>query len=71
MSDFVFVIPQGWTQIPVEYVYQIGPAAIENYVASGLSYLEQELIAAGALPAGTTVSEARFFNGEVLVVRLG
>lgn len=71
MSEFLFIVPAGWTQINTEYVYQLGPAAVENYVASGLTYLEQELINAGALPEGSVIAEARLFNGETLVVRLG
>lgn len=75
MSDFILVIPQGWTRLDLEattLIPGVSIPAIENWIASGyLTIMAQELINGGILPADTIILEAQIFNGEMLLVRLG
>jgi hypothetical protein len=67
MSGFLFVIPQGWTQIPQEIIDQIGANQILGWVqTSDYSTLGQALREAGG---PESISEAVFFNSEILAVR--
>jgi hypothetical protein len=69
MSEFVFVIPEGWTQISEEVISQIG-SPIGDWINIGdMLSLTEALRTYNAFPADIVVTEARFFNGEVLVVR--
>lgn len=67
MSDFLFVVPSGWTQISPEMIERIGANMIDGWVkSSDLSTLATALREAGG---PESVSEAVFFNSEILAVR--
>jgi hypothetical protein len=67
MSGFLFIIPSGWTQISQEMIDQIGAIQIDNWVKMGDFYsLGQALREIGG---PESISEAVFFNAEILAVR--
>lgn len=67
MSQFLFVIPEGWTQISQEMIEQIGANQIDAWVKMSDYYtLGQALREAGG---PESISEAVFFNAEILAVR--
>lgn len=67
MSQFLFIIPEGWTQISQELVDTIGALQIDNWVKMADFYtLGQALREAGG---PESISEAVFFNAEILAVR--
>lgn len=67
MSGFIFVIPEGWTQISQEMIDQIGANTILGWVNMADYYsLGQALREIGG---PENVSEAVFFNSEILAVR--
>ena len=69
MSEFVFVIPAGWTQISSEIISQIGSPIGDWLTIGDMLSLTEALRSYDAFPQDIVVTEARFFNGEVLVVR--
>ena len=75
MSDFLFIIPDGWVQITPEQIdlVQAGPSSLESWANSGsFSLVDQALRGAGILTdPEIRVAEARMFNGNILVVRFG
>ena len=75
MSNFVLVVPEGWTQLDLDVCIQapgVTLLAIQTYIASlALDTLAIELINGGILPAGSIILEAQVFNGETFLVRLG
>ena len=67
MGSFLFIIPEGWTQIPQELIDTIGAIQIDNWVKMADYYsLGQALREAGG---PESISEAVFFNAEILAVR--
>ena len=67
MSEFLFVVPAGWTQISQEMIDQIGANKILGWVQMGDYYtLGQALREIGG---PESISEAVFFNSEILAVR--
>ncbi|TXG75889.1 hypothetical protein E6Q11_06140 [Candidatus Dojkabacteria bacterium] len=67
MSSFLFIIPEGWTQISQELIDTIGAIQIDNWVKMADYYsLGQALREAGG---PESISEAVFFNTEILAVR--
>lgn len=67
MSSFLFIIPSGWTQISQEMIDQIGVIQIDSWVKMGDFYsLGQALREIGG---PESISEAVFFNAEILAVR--
>jgi hypothetical protein len=71
MSDFLFIIPEGWVQIPEEVISQIGSLVTDWVNMQNWTELSDALKVQGAIPQDMNVAEAKFFNGEVLVVKLG
>ena len=71
MSDFLFVIPEGWVQISEYTISQIGSSVTDWINMHDYTSLTDALIAQEAIPVGTTVAEAVYFNGEILAVKLG
>jgi hypothetical protein len=67
MGDFQFVIPEGWTQIPKEMVDQIGAIVIDGWVRTS----DYGTLGAALREIGgpESISEAVFFNSEILAVR--
>lgn len=67
MSSFLFIIPEGWTQISQELIDTIGAIQIDNWVKMADYYsLGRALREAGG---PESISEAVFFNTEILAVR--
>jgi hypothetical protein len=67
MSDFLFVIPPGWTQISQAMIDQIGANQILGWVQTNdYGTLGQALRDLGG---PESISEAVFFNSEILAVR--
>lgn len=67
MSSFLSIIPEGWTQISQELIDVIGAIQIDNWVKMADYYsLGQALREAGG---PESISEAVFFNTEILAVR--
>ena len=71
MSDFVFIIPAGWLQISEYVISQIGSPIGDWINMQDMTSLTDALLAYEAIPVGTTVAAAKFFDGEVLAVKLG
>ena len=71
MSEFLFIIPQGWVQIPEETISLIGSLIGDWINMQDMTSLTDALLAYEAIPVGTTVAAAKFFDGEVLAVKLG
>lgn len=73
MSDFLFILPQGWTQLPAHAIDAIpsGIGTAEMWVdSSNFADLTLALQEAGQLPANQYIEEAKIFNGDILVVRI-
>jgi hypothetical protein len=69
VSDFLFILPSGWTQMSAECV---GGSIIGDWLAANdLTSLSDALKARGDIAEDSVLVEARLFNGEVLAVRLG
>jgi hypothetical protein len=67
MSEFLFIVPAGWTQIPQEIIDLIGANTIVGWLqASDYISLGTALREAGG---PESISEAIFFNSEILAVR--
>ena len=67
MSEFLFIIPAGWTKISQEMIDQIGANLILDWVQSSqYGVLGQALREIGG---PESITEAVFFNSEVLAVR--
>jgi hypothetical protein len=68
MSEFLFVIPTGWTQISQEMIDAVGGVnVVGGWVqTSDFHTLGQALREAGG---PESISEAVFFNSEILAVR--
>jgi hypothetical protein len=75
MSEFLLIVPEGWTQIDFDAVYSMhgdfSEANVDNWCATTQwSYIEAILKEVGALPESAIVVEARRFQNYMLV-RLG
>ena len=67
MSEFIFIVPEGWTQISQELIDVIGASQIAAWVQMADYYsLGVALREAGG---PESISEAIFFNSEILAVR--
>lgn len=67
MSQFIFIIPEGWTRISQEIIDLLGAIQIDNWVKMADYYsLGQALREVGG---PESISEAVFFNAEVLAVK--
>ena len=71
MSDFLFILPTGWMQMPEDAVGEIGSSIGDWLAVNDLASLSDALKAGGYLTEESILVEARLFNGEVLAVRLG
>ncbi len=67
MSEFVFIIPTGWTQISQEIIDQIGAIQIDNWVKMADYFTLGTALREAGGPE--SISEAVFFNSEILAVR--
>ena len=71
MSEFLFILPGGWTQMSAECVGEIGSIIGDWLAVNDLASLSDALKARGDIAEDAVLVEARLFNGEVLAVRLG
>lgn len=67
MSNFIFIIPEGWTQISQELIDAIGAIQIDNWVKMADYYSLGQSLRENGGPE--YISEAVFFNAEILAVR--
>ena len=73
MSQFLFIIPAGWTQLPQDTMGRIvlGISAVEMWINShNYADLTTSLREIGTLETNQYLEEARLFNGDMLVVRI-
>ena len=67
MSEFLFIIPEGWIKIPQEMLEQIGINEVTNFMATGNYHGLGEALR--ALGGPESISDAVFFNSEILAVK--
>lgn len=67
MSEFLFIIPEGWTKISQELIDQIGANEILSYISIGNYHGLGEALR--ALGGPESISDAVFFNSEILAVK--
>ena len=71
MSDFLFIIPEGWTQLSKEATDYVGASSAQILADTGNMYdLTAKLQEGGFLVDKQYLIEAKLFNGEILVARL-
>lgn len=68
MSEFIFIIPPDWTRVSQELIDAVGGTnVVAGWVAtSDIVTLRNALREAGG---PEFISEAAFFDGEILVIR--
>lgn len=76
MSEFLFIIPEGWVQLDWQYITNTLPNMGGPYVASLLQAgaimdIEATLKEGGVIPAESSLVDAKLFNDEVFIVKLG
>ena len=71
MSDFLFIIPDGWIQIGQDILGEIGSSVGDWLNIGDLGSLSEELRTRGILVGDQNIAEAKMFNGEVLAIRIG
>lgn len=76
MSEFLFVIPEGWIEVDWATASaanpQLNPVNIEAWSAQGrLDYISDALVAQNMLQPGDVIIDAKLFNGEVFAIKLG
>ena len=74
MAQFLFILPEGWTDLPPGSMDRIvqGATAIQIWIDIGnMSDLTTALYDADLIPRDKSVIEAQLFNGDMLVLRLG
>lgn len=67
MSEFLFIVPQGWTQISQEMIDLIGVTTIDAWVKMSDYYSLGTALREIGGPE--SISEAVFFNAEILAVK--
>lgn len=76
MSDFLLVIPEGWTQLDWQYITNniigMDKAGVEAVIASGV-YLDMQdkLWAENLIPTDKVIIEAKLIDDTYFMVRLG
>ena len=69
MSEFLFIIPSDWTIVSNEVVDLVSASSILLWISlPNMALLDEALRAAGVVPDGMNVVDAKYFNGEVLAV---
>lgn len=71
MGNFIFIIPEDWTQISSQAIGEIGSPITDWVNINDMNSLTEALRLHNEIPQDMTVWEAKFFNGEVLAVRIG
>lgn len=75
MSDFLLVIPEGWTSLDWQFVTNnldgMSMANVNGWIGSGqLESIETPLKGAGLIPADASVVEAKLIDDAYFMVRL-
>lgn len=73
MSDFLFILPEGWSELPKAAVDAIpaGISAVQMWIdTNNFAELTAALHDCGQLPLNQYLEEAKMFNGEILVARI-
>lgn len=76
MSDFLLVVPEGWTQLDWEFIANNVPGMDDGGTRNMINNnaygdMEAALKGAGVLPEAATVAEAKLIDGTYFLVRLG
>lgn len=75
MSEFLLVIPEGWTQLDwnaVSNLYGMDYTGVMNTISIGYyGDMDTGLKEAGLIPADVTVVEAKLIDNTYFLVRLG
>ncbi len=69
MSDFVFIIPPGWTEVSAEVVGLIGSIMGDLITIGNYPQITEILKSYAVVPEEMNVYEAKFFD-DMLVVRM-
>lgn len=75
MSEFLLVIPEGWTQLDwntVSNLYGMDYTGVMNFIASN-NYMDMEtyLKDAGLIEQDKSINEAKLIDNTYFLVRLG
>ena len=75
MSQFLLIVPEGWTELDLNTVTQNGDLTvgnIETWIQQNLLYeLNDRLHQFGIIDSALTVNEAKLIDGTYFLVRLG
>lgn len=74
MSDFLLIIPAGWTQLDWQFVSNnglSGTSVLNAIVSTNMSDIEAPLKDMGLIPLESSVLEAKLLDDTFFMVRLG
>ncbi len=72
MSEFLLVIPEGWTQLDWAYIANnISGMGYQNVVNGVASDIEEILKANGIIPVESSLVEFKLIDDTYFLVRLG
>ena len=76
MSQFLLVIPEGWTQLDWQYITNnvpnmSGPAVASTIQSGVLSDIEAGLKEAGIIPPEASLVDAKLIDDTYFMVKLG
>lgn len=76
MAEFLFIVPEGWTQLDWQTITNSlpnmgGPYVTRLLQSGGLMDIEATLKEGGIIPAEASLIDAKLFNDEVFIVKLG
>lgn len=74
MSEFLLIIPEGWTQLDWQYITNnlpnMGYQQVMDYVATGyMANIDETLKAAGMVPEGQNVVAAKLIDDSYFLVQ--
>lgn len=74
MSDFLFIVPEGWTQLDWERICNtlasFNAANVAQWAVVGMQLIEQPLKEAGMIPLDKTVTAVKLLDDSYFLVRL-
>lgn len=72
MSEFLLIVPEGWTQLDWTYITSNVPNMSYIDVTNGItSDIEERLKGAGIIPAESSLIEFKLIDDTYFIVRLG
>jgi len=72
MSEFLLVIPEGWTQLDWEYIANnVSGMGYQNVVNGAASDIEELLKTNGIIPVESSLVEFKLIDDTYFLVRLG